>query len=83
MSDWKKDRGRDWGDGEFRFAYWLSLRADGSEWDARAIVPYDILVTLEHGETYTAAELGIEEEMPEKLQFRVERLIDYAYPPTH
>lgn len=61
---------------------YLALRSGTTEWDARLFVPADILATLEHGRTYTAAELGLTwllttrtgEKPPGKFQFIVEPL---------
>ncbi len=72
----------DWARGQVAYSYWLALRSGTTEWNARLLVPADILPTLEHGKTYTARELGLTwlpmtrpgEKGPGKFQFIVERL---------
>lgn len=73
ISDWAKDR--------ICYGYWLCLRSGTHEWNARVFVPRSILITLQHGKTYTRQELLISEDwqdsslkMPEKLQFIVEKI---------
>jgi hypothetical protein len=71
----------DWAARQVRFDYWLALRSGTSEWSARTFVPESILNTLDHGKTYTRAELGIAKiwqhtslKLPDKMQFIVEKL---------
>ena len=45
--------------GQVHYGFWLALRPGASEWDARILVAPATLKTLEHGKTYTRAELGI------------------------
>lgn len=71
----------DWAKKEVRFDYWLALRSGTSEWNARMFVPWSLLITLEHGKTYTRADLNINPacqdtalRLPDKFQFIVEKI---------
>lgn len=70
-----------WAKHQEKFDYWLALRSGASEWNARVFLQREILVTLEHGKTYTRQEVsanpiwqGTKLKLPEKFQFIVEDL---------